>query len=196
MATSEAQRIRYGGRSPGACGCRRLRSSLQEMLRRQRQNACYNWRKANPEYYKASRRSPGVDQRVSTGCRSTRPAIWRCMVARMARRIGGCWPARASRPRKRRCHQRRRPAQELHRACPTPINGTTTTTMDTWTPLPWQIAPWEGSSPVVLLTGAGRGKSRLAAEKAARACLKYPGATGLMMRKMRQSMTNLTVLFF
>ena len=69
--------------------------------------------------------------------------------------------------------------------------------MDTWTPLPWQIAPWKDKSPVVLLTGAaGGGKSRLAAEKLHAFCLKYAGATALMMRKTRQSMTNSTVLFF
>lgn len=49
----------------------------------------------------------------------------------------------------------------------------------------------------LLLTGAaGGGKSRLAAEKMHAYMLKYPGATGLMMRKTRQSMTNSTVLFF
>ncbi len=49
----------------------------------------------------------------------------------------------------------------------------------------------------MLLTGsAGGGKSSLAANKLHAFCLKYPGATGLMMRKTRQSMTNSTVLFF
>lgn len=58
------------------------------------------------------------------------------------------------------------------------------------------MAPWKDKSRVVLLTGsAGGGKSRLAAEKLHGFCLKYPGATALMMRKTRESMTNSTVLF-
>ncbi len=52
-------------------------------------------------------------------------------------------------------------------------------------PLPWQVEPWRDKSRVLLLTGsAGGGKSRLAAEKIHGACLKYPGAVWLMMRKM------------
>ena len=63
-------------------------------------------------------------------------------------------------------------------------------------PLPWQIAPWRDRSPVLLLTGsAGGGKSRLAGEKVHGYCLKYPDATGVMLRKTRESMTNSTVLF-
>lgn len=66
-----------------------------------------------------------------------------------------------------------------------------------WAPLRWQVAPWKDKSLTLLLTGAaGGGKSRLAAEKLHAYLLKYPGATGLMMRKTRQSMTNSTVLFF
>lgn len=54
-------------------------------------------------------------------------------------------------------------------------------------PLPWQVEPWRDKSPVLLLTGsAGGGKSRLAAEKIHGYCLKYPGATWLMLRKARQ----------
>lgn len=49
----------------------------------------------------------------------------------------------------------------------------------------------------MLLAGsAGGGKSKIAAEKVHGFLLKYPKATGLMMRKTRQSMTNSTVLFF
>lgn len=63
----------------------------------------------------------------------------------------------------------------------------------TFNPLPWQIAPWRDTSPVVLLTGsAGGGKSRLAAEKLHGVCLKYPGATALLIRKARVSITNST----
>jgi phage terminase large subunit len=60
-------------------------------------------------------------------------------------------------------------------------------------PLPWQVAPWRDKSPVLLLTGsAGGGKSRLAAEKLHGYCLKYPGATALLLRKARVSITNST----
>ncbi len=63
-------------------------------------------------------------------------------------------------------------------------------------PLPWQIKAWRDTSPILLLTGsAGGGKSRLAAEKLHGFCKKYPGATALMLRKTRESMTNSTVLF-
>ncbi|NIV30647.1 MAG: PBSX family phage terminase large subunit [Anaerolineae bacterium] len=63
-------------------------------------------------------------------------------------------------------------------------------------PLPWQIEPWRDKAPVLLLTGsAGGGKSRLAGEKIHGYCLKYPDATGVMLRKTRESMTNSTVLF-
>jgi phage terminase large subunit len=63
-------------------------------------------------------------------------------------------------------------------------------------PLTWQIAPWRDKSPIVLLAGpAGTGKSRLAAEKVHGFLLHYPNATGLVVRKTRQSMVNSTVLF-
>lgn len=62
--------------------------------------------------------------------------------------------------------------------------------------LPWQVAPWQDKAPILLLAGpAGTGKSHLAANKIHGYLLKYPGATGLVMRKTRQSMVNSTVLF-
>jgi PBSX family phage terminase large subunit len=70
------------------------------------------------------------------------------------------------------------------------------TLLNTYNPLPWQVAPWRDKSPIMLLTGsAGGGKSRLYAEKLHAYMLKYPGAMGLMVRKTRNSMTNSTVLF-
>lgn len=63
-------------------------------------------------------------------------------------------------------------------------------------PLPWQVAPWRDRSPLLLLTGAaGGGKSRLAGEKVHGFCLKYPGATGLIARKAKTSMSAGTILF-
>jgi len=63
-------------------------------------------------------------------------------------------------------------------------------------PLPWQVEPWRDRSPVMLLAGpAGTGKSRLAAEKVHGYLLHYPDATGVVMRKTRQSMANSTLLF-
>lgn len=71
-----------------------------------------------------------------------------------------------------------------------------TKTIAFFKPLPWQIKPWRDTSPTMLLTGsAGGGKSRLAGEKLHGFCLRYPGAMALMLRKIRQSMTNSTVLF-
>jgi PBSX family phage terminase large subunit len=62
--------------------------------------------------------------------------------------------------------------------------------------LPWQIAPWRDKAPALLLAGpAGTGKSRLAGEKVHGYLLKYPGATGLVLRKTRESMVNSTLLF-
>jgi hypothetical protein len=63
-------------------------------------------------------------------------------------------------------------------------------------PLDWQTEPWNDKSPILLLTGsAGGGKSRLAAEKIHGFCLKYPGSTALVTRKVRATMSNSTVLF-
>ncbi len=56
-----------------------------------------------------------------------------------------------------------------------------------YNPYPWQVAFWRDKSKVVLLTGsAGGGKSRAALEKVNAYLLKYPGATGLMLRKARE----------
>lgn len=66
----------------------------------------------------------------------------------------------------------------------------------TFEPLPWQIKPWRDRSPLLLLTGAaGGGKSRLAGEKIHGYCLKYPGATGLIARKAKTSLSGGTILF-
>lgn len=63
-------------------------------------------------------------------------------------------------------------------------------------PLPWQVEPWRDKSDTLLLTGsAGGGKSRLAGEKLHAYCLKYPGSTALVLRKVRASMANSTLLF-
>ena len=68
--------------------------------------------------------------------------------------------------------------------------------LEPYQPLPWQIKPWRDRSPVMLLGGAaGGGKSRLAAEKVHAYLLKYRNATGLVVRKTRESLTSSTVLF-
>lgn len=54
--------------------------------------------------------------------------------------------------------------------------------------LEWQHAPLMDKSPIVLLTGsAGGGKSRVAGEKIHGFCQRYPGSTGLYIRKTRES---------
>jgi phage terminase large subunit len=56
-----------------------------------------------------------------------------------------------------------------------------------YNPLPWQIAPLNDKSLILLMTGsAGGGKSRTAAEKIHAYCLKYPGTAALIMRKARE----------
>jgi phage terminase large subunit len=55
-------------------------------------------------------------------------------------------------------------------------------------PLPWQLHPLRDKSLIVLMTGsAGGGKSRTAGEKGHAINLKYPGATGLVVRKTREA---------
>lgn len=56
-----------------------------------------------------------------------------------------------------------------------------------YNPYLWQIAFWRDRSKILLATGsAGGGKSRGALEKVNGYLLKYPGATGLMLRKARE----------
>lgn len=61
-------------------------------------------------------------------------------------------------------------------------------------PLPWQIDPWKDTSPILLLTGsAGGGKSVLAAEKIHGFMLKYPHSTGIILRKVADTLENSVV---
>lgn len=56
--------------------------------------------------------------------------------------------------------------------------------INTFVPLPWQIAPFNDFSDTLLLTGsAGGGKSRLGYEKVHAYCLRYPGVTSVLFRK-------------
>lgn len=67
----------------------------------------------------------------------------------------------------------------------------------TFKPLPWQVEPFRDTSPVLLLTGsAGGGKSFLSGNKIHGYCLKYPGATALVLRKERATLSNSTILMF
>jgi phage terminase large subunit len=60
--------------------------------------------------------------------------------------------------------------------------------------LAWQIPAWRDTSAIVLLTGAaGGGKSRIAAEKLHGFCLRYPGATAMVLRKERSTLMNSTL---
>lgn len=63
-------------------------------------------------------------------------------------------------------------------------------------PLDWHFAPLRDKSLVLLLTGsAGGGKSRCAGEKVHAYLKKYPGATGLMLRKAREFASKSIVPF-
>jgi phage terminase large subunit len=63
-------------------------------------------------------------------------------------------------------------------------------------PQPWQENAWRDKSLIVLLTGgAGGGKSRFAAEKMHAFLKHYPGSTGLMVRKVGQTVKNSIVSF-
>ena len=57
-----------------------------------------------------------------------------------------------------------------------------------YNPLDWSLAPLRDKSLVLLFTGSGGGgKSRTAGEKVHAFLLKYPGATGLVVRKTREA---------
>lgn len=67
--------------------------------------------------------------------------------------------------------------------------------MSRFTPLDWQVAPWRDRANTLLLTGsAGGGKSRLATEKVHGYCLRYPGVTALILRKVRVTLANSVLL--
>lgn len=82
-----------------------------------------------------------------------------------------------------------RAARLIERAAKAPF-------IPTFPPHPWQIEPYQDTSPVLLFTGsAGGGKSRLAAEMIYKFCKLHPGATTLALRKIRESTKNSIVLF-
>ena len=59
------------------------------------------------------------------------------------------------------------------------------------------MVPWRDRAPLLLLTGAVGGASRAWRPKKVHAyCLKYDGATALVARKIRLSMSGGTILFF
>lgn len=66
-----------------------------------------------------------------------------------------------------------------------------------FSPHVWQVKPWRDKALILLMDGgAGGGKSHLAANKVDAYLRKYPNATGVMLRKTRESMTNSTLLFY
>lgn len=68
--------------------------------------------------------------------------------------------------------------------------------LNPFAPEPWQEKPWRDMSEILLLTGSsGGGKSRVAAEKLVAYCWRYPGATCLILRKIRATLANSTLLF-
>jgi PBSX family phage terminase large subunit len=63
-------------------------------------------------------------------------------------------------------------------------------------PYRWQAEPWKSTAKILVLSGgSGSGKSRLAAEKCHALAQKYQGSMGLVVRKMRESLKNSTLLF-
>src|SRR5678809_464224 len=66
-----------------------------------------------------------------------------------------------------------------------------------YTAIAWHESAWHDQSFIKLYTGsAGGGKSRLAAEEVNDFMFSYGGATGLMLRKTRESMNNSTCLLY
>lgn len=83
----------------------------------------------------------------------------------------------------------------MYRPSVTSERSSTYSYIKTFKPLLWQVEPWADTSEIMLLSGsAGGGKSVLAGEKIHGFCLKYPGATAVVMRKTKDSMKNSTVL--
>jgi phage terminase large subunit len=78
-----------------------------------------------------------------------------------------------------------------------PQTSSTVKPTATFKALDWSIPAWKDRAAVILCSGsAGGGKSKFAAEKVHAYMKRYPGSTGLMLRKVKDSMTNSTVLFF
>lgn len=69
--------------------------------------------------------------------------------------------------------------------------------MGSFRPFPWQLKPWASTAPVMLVYGgSGPGKSAVIAEKMNALLKRYPRSTGVMMRKLRESLKNSAVLYF
>lgn len=69
--------------------------------------------------------------------------------------------------------------------------------MSSFTPLPWQLAPWKDTRRTIVLAGtAGTGKSSLAYEKVHAYCLRFPGALGIVVRKYAESLKNSVIPAF
>lgn len=60
-----------------------------------------------------------------------------------------------------------------------------------FSPLPWQIAPWKDTRPIMLLCGgAGSGKSLLAAHKVIAFLSRFPKSLAIVVRKSRSFLLN------